>query len=92
MRRFQPLSAIQDRKVVDPSGVHVGRVHDILFDLSDGRIEYVCIAVASNVRIEPYEAVVPWSALRVSESGACLEVSARSSLLQQIAQPVSERR
>jgi sporulation protein YlmC with PRC-barrel domain len=91
MGNFQPLNAVRNRAIVDPSGEHVGYIHDVLFDLRDGRIEYVCIVVTDQGEDEPCEAVVPWSAVRVRGDDAHWEVAARKSILDDIAQPVSRR-
>jgi hypothetical protein len=63
-----------------------------LFDLRDGKIEYICIALRDAGAPKQTEVVVPWSALRTRglESGDW-EVAAGKSLLQTIAQPIEQR-
>lgn len=93
MSRFSPLRAICDREVVDPDGEPIGRIHDILLDLREGRIEYICIALEDPAAgTESLEAIVPWSALReaLGDSGAW-RVAAGKSLLQKIARPMLPR-
>ncbi len=93
MGKFKPLSAIQNQPVVDPAGEHVGHVHDVLLDLRDGRIEYICIALGDGEAPASTEAVVPWSALEVDSAGeATWKVAAGRSVLEAISQPVSSRR
>ncbi len=93
MGRFSPLDAVRNRTVVDPSGEHVGYIHDVLLDLDDGRIEYLCIALADGATSGLFEAVVPWSAFRVdAASDAHWQVAAGKSVLEAIAQPVAARK
>ena len=92
MGKFAPLSAIHRRRIVDPNGAHVGHIHDVLLDLRDGRIEYVCIALEDTTRSDAPEVVVPWSALRARGEGTSdWEIAAGKRLLQDIAQPASSR-
>lgn len=92
MNQFQPLRAIQNRDIVDASGEHVGCIHDLLFDIRDGRIEYVCIAVPSAKYADASEVVVPWSALRTGTEDSHWEVAANKRVLQDLAQPVARRK
>ena len=92
MKNFRPLSAIRNRGIVDPNGEHVGRIHDVLFDLRDGRIEYICIALDAGQRRDRREVVVPWSALRIGDGGdRDWQVAARKQALEEFAQPVQQR-
>jgi len=92
MGRFKSISVLRDRRIVDRSGEFVGRIHDVLFDLRDGRIEYICIALRDAGASREIEAVVPWSAVRTGGiEDADWEVAAGKSLLQTIAQPIVQR-
>jgi sporulation protein YlmC with PRC-barrel domain len=88
---FQPISALRGRRVVDPDGKAVGRIHDVLLDLRDGRIEYICIALSETAGAARREAVVPWSALRVDLRAGRWQVAARRSVIEDIAQPIPPR-
>ena len=91
MGYFRPLSALHERRIVDPNGVHVGHIRDVLIDLREGRIEYVCIAIADAAGDFESEAIVPWSALRSRDDGMPhWEIAAGKDLLHDIAEPVSQ--
>lgn len=92
MGKFKSISALHNRRIVDRRGEFVGRIHDVLFDLGDGRIEYICIALRDAGASRQSEVVVPWSAVRTGgiEDGDW-EVAAGKSLLQTIAQPIVQR-
>lgn len=92
MGKFKSISALHNRGIVDRSGEFVGRIHDVLFDLRDGKIEYICIALRDAGAAKQTEVVVPWSAVRTQglETGDW-EVAAGKSVLQTIAQPVIQR-
>lgn len=90
--KFSPLSAVKNRLVIDPNGEHVGRIHDVLLDLNDGRIEYICIALRNGEGTGVAEAVVPWSSLTVDPApDAVWVVAAGKSVLRAIARPVASR-
>jgi sporulation protein YlmC with PRC-barrel domain len=92
MEKFNSISALHNRKVVDRSGEFVGRIHDVLIDLRDGRIEYICIALRDAGVSKPTEVVVPWSAIRAcGHDSADWEVAAGKALLMTISQPVVQR-
>lgn len=93
MQKFRPLSAIHNRRVVDTGGEFVGRIHDVLLDLRDGKIEYICIALSDGESVDESEVVVPWSAMRRGDSGdSQWQIAARRSVLRNIAQPASRRK
>lgn len=60
MSDVRPLSPELEKRVLDPSGEPVGRVRELLYDKSEGRIEYVCIELTGSGR-RNVEAIVPWS-------------------------------
>jgi sporulation protein YlmC with PRC-barrel domain len=91
MKKFQPLNQVQNRDIVDPSGEHVGQIHDLLLDIREGKIEYVCIALPPGAGLRGREVVVPWSALRLQSDGMRWEVAARKRILTSIAQPAPHR-
>jgi sporulation protein YlmC with PRC-barrel domain len=93
MTKFKSISVLRNRGIVDRSGEFVGRIHDVLFDLKDGKIEYICIALRDAGVSNPKEVVVPWSAVKTQgpDRGEW-EVAAGKSLLQTIAQPVPQRK
>jgi len=92
MGKFKSISALHNRGIVDRSGEFVGRIHDVLFDLRDGRIEYICIALRDAGDSKASEVVVPWSAVRTHGfEGGDWQIAAGKSLLQTIAQPVVRR-
>ncbi|MGD8325134.1 MAG: PRC-barrel domain-containing protein [Gammaproteobacteria bacterium] len=91
MAKFQALSAIQNRAIVDSSGEHVGVIHDLLFNARDGKIEYVCIALSPGADRNPSEVIVPWSALRIDADNARWQVAAGKRILRTIAQPLPQR-
>lgn len=92
MGKFKSITALHNRGIVDRSGEFIGRIHDVLFDLRDGKIEYICIALRDTGVPQPTEVVVPWSAVKPGglENGDW-EVAAGKALLQTIAQPVDQR-
>lgn len=93
MERFSSLSKIHNRRVVDPRGVYVGQIHDVLFDPRDGKIEYICIALTGGIDNGQSEAVVPWSAIEpCGDADPNWQVAARKTLLEQIAQPLRGRK
>jgi sporulation protein YlmC with PRC-barrel domain len=92
MGKFQPLRAIQNRDIVDSSGELVGCIHDMLFNVQDGRIEYVCIAVSGATDSDMCEVVVPWSVLRPGRGGSRWAIASTKRVLQGLAQPVSRRK
>ena len=92
MEKFRPLSAICGRTVVDARGEPVGLIHDVLLNVREGRVEYVCIALIRDDDAEAAEAVVPWSVLRMnSEEGASWRIAASRAVLEDIAQPMLMR-
>jgi len=91
MEKFSSLTTIQNRRVVDPMGEYVGQIHDVLLNLRDGRIEYICIALNVS-ESTPSEAVVPWSAVELrGDDDPHWQVAARKALLEEIAQPLPGR-
>ena len=83
---------MQNRQIVDSSGEEVGYIHDVLLNLQDGRIEYICIALRDSAVSGRSEVVIPWSALRVRDDGqAHWQVAAGKSVLKRIAQPMARR-
>jgi sporulation protein YlmC with PRC-barrel domain len=93
MGKFESLSVIRDRQVVDPKGEHVGHIRDALCDLREGRIEYVCIALQGESDSVAREAVVPWSAVRIPGSARSpWQVAANRPVLERIAQPIARRK
>lgn len=90
MDRFCALSSLRSMRVLDRNGEFVGRIGDVLLDVRDGRIEYVCIHLDSTVCASPSEAIVPWSTLSMTHStNARWRVSAGKAVLMDIAQPAS---
>ena len=78
-----------DSGIVDPSGELIGRIRDVLVDLDEGRIEYVCIELERSGRERPSEVVVPWSAVRApATSDADWTIAAGKKILLDIAQPI----
>ena len=90
MNKFSVLSEIHDKRVLDNEGKPVGFIRDLLLDLDEGRIEYVCIRLDASKRTTHHEVIVPWSSLTTDAiTGSDWIVAASHSVLRRMAQPIS---
>ena len=63
--------------VVDRQGQRVGELHDIMLDLSTGRIAYAVIALGSRASTDPL-IVVPWNAVHSDQRAEGLRINAHA--------------
>lgn len=90
MNKFSVLREIRDKRILDNEGSSVGCIRDVLLDLCDGRIEYVCILLDASRSAQPCEVIVPWSSLTTTaNTGDDWVVAASESVLQRMARPIS---
>jgi sporulation protein YlmC with PRC-barrel domain len=61
MDEFEAAGRLFDRQIEDSSGALVGRVEDLVVDLTSGQIEYVLIALPRQDSAECETVTVPWS-------------------------------
>lgn len=64
------LSKELDFKVMDQSGKQVGKVDDMVLDLSKARILYVIVGTGGFLDIGEKKIPVPWNLIKVGPSGA----------------------
>ena len=61
MSEFEAAGRLLDRRIEDANGRLVGRVDDLLLDISSGQIEYVLIALRDRSEVATEIVTVPWS-------------------------------
>ncbi len=63
--KFLTATAIIGDKVHNEAGEHVGKIEDIMIDISSGKIEYVVIAFGGFLTINEKYFAIPFRLLRV---------------------------
>jgi sporulation protein YlmC with PRC-barrel domain len=60
------LLAVAGNRVLETSGENLGRIHQVVANLGDGRIEHVILRLASDASGPPRYVVIPWSQFSLS--------------------------
>jgi sporulation protein YlmC with PRC-barrel domain len=91
--RFEPLTRLSGTLIRDSQGEFVGRLTDLIVDVSDARLAYLSIALHPlNGGDDRFRVTVPWSIVTV-ERGANggLRVAVRRKTLMRIADSGNDR-
>lgn len=66
MNEFEAAGRLFDRQIEDTSGALVGRVEDLVVDVTSGQIEYVLITLPQQDNAASETITVPWSLIVAS--------------------------
>jgi sporulation protein YlmC with PRC-barrel domain len=66
MNEFETAGRLFDRQIEDTNGALVGRVEDLLVDVTSGKIEYVLITLPYQANERRETVTVPWSLIVAS--------------------------
>ena len=66
-RRTLSASSLTGDKVVNPRDEHLGKIEDLMIDLSTGRIAYAVLSFGGFLGMGDKLFALPWSALRVDQ-------------------------
>jgi sporulation protein YlmC with PRC-barrel domain len=60
-----PASSVTGDAVVNSSGEHLGRIEDLVLDLSSGRVAYAVLSFGGFLGLGDKLFAVPWGAMRL---------------------------
>ena len=76
--RIIGVDALMGRPIVDRNGKDIGRLHEIMLDLSTGRIAYAAIELRRQVASSTQCVVVPWNAIHCDAQIRELRINAHA--------------
>lgn len=80
------LTALCDQAVVNPRGDSVGKVDQVMVNVSDGRIDYVILELNGRALPDaPRRIAIPWSQFRISTRCNVLQLDISRRVLDAVA-------